>query len=496
MKPVGSTLYLAYSLASLQLILSNTPLLPLHNIRRHLANTLDIQETTMASSSASDSSTESGSSDARSESSSIVYDHEPFAQFQSKVLAFAQSQIWPHSDVKDNITVERLRGGTYNRIIGLTFTKSESETQDLKSSQSVEERVPETAAEYILRIPRFEAAQVDADVAALLFVKRLLATEHRSDIPDILVPEVIAFDETENNTLGNPFMVQERLRGVSLLNVYPQLEHEQQRRVAQDLGRAYRRMLAVSSTQAGRLVLPDDNKSLDAEIHVTRWDLCGFIFSKSERKPRTSAPYRDGRATESVLELLAWTFQEQKAYVRERLPKDTFRPAKFDQFCKMVSEMDAAGYFKDLDGYFALSHLDLEPRNILVDHESAPGRPVISGILDWDSAVLAPAFMSCTPPMWIWSWQEDEDEDKRMANEVPATNEQKELKAEFESAAGPLYIQCAYDPVYRLARRLVRFAIDGIWSTKDEREAEAMLEEWKKLHRQDAVKPTTADDKM
>lgn len=449
----------------------------------------------MTSSSASDSSTESGSSDARSKSSSIVYGHEPFTQFQTKVLAFAQSQIWPHSDVRNKITIERLRGGTYNRIIGLTFTKSESETQDLTSSQSIEERASETAAQYILRIPRFEAAQVDADVAALLFVKRLLATEHRSDIPDILVPEVIAFDETENNTLGDPFMVQERLRGVSLLNVYPQLEHEQQRRVAQDLGRAYRRMLAVSSTQAGRLVLPDDNKSLDAEVHVTHWDPCGFIF-ESERKPRTSASYRDGRASESVLELLERTFQEQKAYVRERLPKDTFRPARFDEFCKMVSEMDAAGYFKQLDGHFALSHLDLEPRNILVDHNAPPGSPIISGILDWDSAVLAPVFMSCTPPMWIWSWQEEEDEDERLANEVPATTEQQELKTEFEAAAGPLYIQCAYNPAYRLARRLVRFAIDGIRSTQDEQEAEAMLEEWKTLHQQDAVKLTTANDKM
>lgn len=154
----------------------------------------------------------------------------------------------------------------------------------------------------------------------------------------------------------------------------------------------------------------------------------------------------------------------------------------------MVFEMDAAGYFKQLDGHFALSHLDLEPRNILVDQDSPPGRPTISGILDWDSAVLAPVFMSCTPPMWIWSWQEDEDEDERMANEVPSTNEQKVLKKEFEAAAGPLYIQCAYNPVYRLARRLVRFAIDGIRSTRDEQEAEAMLEEWQKLHQQDPVK--------
>lgn len=493
MKPVGSTFYLALQLGLTAAYLFFTPRLSMPHRHKQLANTLNIEEITMTSSSGSDSSIESGSSDAQSESSSIVYGHEPFAQFQSKVLIFARSPFLPHLDVKDKITIERLRGGTYNRIIGLTFTKSQSETQDLTSTQPIEERACEPKSEYILRVPRFEAAQVDADVAALLFVKRLPAIDHGPDIPALRVPKVIAFDDTESNTLGDPFMVQERLHGQSLLDVYPQLGHDQQRRVAHDLGRAYRRMLAVSSTQAGRLVLPDDNKSLDAEIHVTPWDPCSSIFFKSERKPR---PYHDGRASESVLELLERTFQEHKACIRERLPKDTLRPARLDRFRKMGSEMDAAGYFKQLDGHFALSHLDLEPRNILVDQDSPPGRPIISGILDWDSAVLAPVFMSCTPPMWIWSWQEDEDEDERMANEVPAATEQKVLKAEFEAAAGPLYIQCAYNPVYRLARRLVRFAIDGIRSTRDEQEAEAMLEEWEKLHQQDVVKPTTANVKM
>lgn len=166
-----------------------------------------------------------------------------------------------------------------------------------------------------------------------------------------------------------------------------------------------------------------------------------------------------------------------------------------EQFCKTVSEMDAAGFFKGLDGYFTLSHLDLEPRNILIDPESPPDRQIISGILDWDDAVLAPAFMSCLPPMWIWAWQEDEHEDERLANEEPATLEQKELKTVFETAAGPQYVRCAYHPAYRLARRLVRFAIDGIRSNEDVKEAEAMVREWQSLLPQPAVKATAANDK-
>lgn len=441
------------------------------------------------------SSPESGLSEARSNSSSIIYRNERLAQFQSKVLGLARSRIWPHSDSKDKITVELLRGGGFNSITGLTFTRGQSQEQNLTSSQFRENSATETITEYILRTPRFESARVDDDTAVLLFVKRLSSIDHGLGIPEIPVPEVITFDETENNCLWSPFMVYKRLHGQPLIYVYPQLGHEQQRRVAHDLGCAYRRMLAVSSTQAGRLILPDDNKSLDAELHVTSWDQYASIFSKRERKPRPSAPYRSGRGSESVLELLTRTFEGQKAVVREKQPHDTIRPARIDQFCNMVSEMDSAGLFVEVDGHFALSHLDLEPRNILVDRDSPSDRRIISGILDWDSAILAPAFMSCTPPMWIWSWQEDDDEGKRMANDEPATSGQKELKAVFEAAAGPLYIQYAYHPAYRLARRLVRFAIYGIRSNGDDQAAKAMLEEWHRLLPQDAAIATAAKQK-
>lgn len=37
----------------------------------------------------------------------------------------------------------------------------------------------------------------------------------------------------------------------------------------------------------------------------------------------------------------------------------------------------------------------------------------------------------------------------------------------------------AYPSAYRLARRLVRFAADGIRSNEDFYEAEAMLKEWR-----------------
>jgi len=433
-------------------------------------------------------SSTSSSVNAPSVTSTTVWEHESFVDFQPKVLAFAKTLIWPQSDLNDEITVERLRGGGYNRIIGLRLERAQIQAGDekLKDGQCTETKSFLADVQYILRIPRAEWTQVDDDVAALLFVDRFANRASISGTPKIPVPKVITFDWTTNNCLESHFMVQHRLRGRPLLDVYPDLSHEQQRQVARELGQFFRRMISVSSTVPGKLVLPENNKSLDAEIHVTAWEdpELGRFLPKGQRKTRTSVPYRSGPATESVVDVLTRIFRDQK---EKAVPKDGWAALRFERFSTMASEMDDDGYFKEFDGRFTLSHLDLEPRNILADPESALGCPIITGILDWDSAILAPAFMSCSPPIWIWHWTGDEEADERVASEEPPTHDQRELKAEFETSAGTEYMQCAYHPAYRLARRLVRLAIYDEHDKEDIEQSDELLEEWEQLFRNNAA---------
>lgn len=154
-------------------------------------------------------------------------------------------------------------------------------------------------------------------------------------------------------------MVQTRLRGRPLLDIYPDLPHEQQRQVARELGQVFRRMIAVSSTQPGKLVLPDNDRSLEAEIHVTAWEdpELDRYLPKGPRNIRNSMPYRSGPATESVVDVIRRIFQDRKD---KALPKEGWAANRFEQFCNMASEMEGGGYFKSFDGHFTLSHLDLE----------------------------------------------------------------------------------------------------------------------------------------
>lgn len=149
-----------------------------------------------------------------------------------------------------------------------------------------------------------------------------------------------------------------------------------------------------------------------------------------------------------------------------------------DCLVSVALQMDRMGFLGD-DTY-CLCHLDLNhaPRNIMVDSQQDG---TTAAILDWDSAIFAPKFVSCTPPMWIWSWDDEEDEDEKKANDTPSTPERSELKHLFENAVGQGFLQYAYEPHYRLARKLFEFALHGIHSNEGMSEADELIREWSSL---------------
>lgn len=383
---------------------------------------------------------EGGFSDAESATSTVVYDQEPFESFCVRVQDLVKD-LWKESFV-DDINITRLTGGGYNRIIGIS-KKHPSEQKSV---------------EYILRVPRFDAAKLDRDVAILRFVRSL------GGIP---VPQVVAFDATANNKLEDRYMIQARLSGTDLLYASPVLDHSEKCVVAAELGHIIYQMFAHKSDVAGLIdVPPTTSNAVSNSFGIT----ISAFFEGGDSSNKESI------LTSSAYQMLENTFQARKAHCVELDPKDTLGPETMNQFIKMASELDADGWFEGI--HPSLCHLDFEPRNILVNVVRAESEPMVTGMLDWDSAVFAPSFMSCRPPLWIWAWADDEDEDKRTANDAPPTTEGQELKVIFEKAAGPAYLRYAYTPAYRLARQLVRFAIDGVGSNEHYYEAKSMLREW------------------
>ncbi|TAQ90605.1 hypothetical protein B7494_g1058 [Chlorociboria aeruginascens] len=182
-----------------------------------------------------------------------------------------------------------------------------------------------------------------------------------------------------------------------------------------------------------------------------------------------------------LLHMLRAILEHKRELAIAEGPNQSFRVSFFNSFIITASEMSALGVWDE--NYYCLCHLDLEPRNILAS-PPAPTQPqAITGILDWDRAIFGPSLMSCSPPMWLWAWNDEDDEDERLANDNPATPELRELKQLFEHAAGPTYRRFAYGAQYRLALKLMRFAIDGLQSNEDLTSAELLLAEWVEVQR-------------
>lgn len=102
----------------------------------------------------------------------------------------------------------------------------------------------------------------------------------------------------------------------------------------------------------------------------------------------------------------------------------------------------------------------------------------ITGILDCESALFAPSFMSTRVPAFAWSKCEDEKD----ALAELQDDELKEVKRAFEGVVGEEFLESAYRVELMLARRLWGVLIKGIACGDDVWMVEDVLKEFEKMH--------------
>ncbi|KAJ5107639.1 hypothetical protein N7456_004314 [Penicillium angulare] len=377
----------------------------------------------------------------RSSTSTISYGHEPFATFKKRVLQLCHTTLGT-SDAK--FTIERMRGGSFNRVIGISVVDGQKPLID----------------RYVLRIPRFDDANLANNIAPLKFLRE------RTIIP---TPDVIQFDTTTSNPLGSPYAIMTRLSGSSLWPSYPKLPYEMKVAIAKSLGNVYFELHSIRSVTSGKLTLsaPNSRETLAP----------GTVVIQPLDKLDTDivVPYQSGNASNTTFNTICAILEHQKELAISRGPSADYELHFFKRFSVIASEMNNLGMLEE-NGY-CLCHLDLEARNILVQQKT------ITGILDWDDALFAPLFMSCAPPMWLWAWDlnEDDVENEGLAGEIPSNSESRQLKELFEEAAGPTYLRYAYSPQYRLARTLFKYCIVPITTQQDFDAVALLRSEWAEL---------------
>ncbi|RSL86632.1 hypothetical protein CEP51_002686 [Fusarium floridanum] len=420
-------------------------------------------------------------------------DHEPFETFKDKVPKLCHLH-WPSYDPED-FRIERMKGGFSNRVIGIHVrekpaTASEEpevapepppaspvmNTEEEDMAPSKENSTPSEEnltlpkdslppGDYVLRIPRFQSANLGYD-------KRIL--DLASTYTKLGIPRVVAMDENPSTTnpIGQPYILQIRLPGQRLVDIWSELNQQQRLLVAEQVASFFLDVQKATNPTGG---LPDfESTEASAEVIATKdfkfvGDAEGF---KKPIEPQTPVEFLSAR-------LLRW---------HKKYSGPGFGDGTWLGLIEMVKSMQALnGTFGPDTPIYYFHHGDLFPRNIMVDTPDEK-TATVTGILDWDDAHFAPAVVAFAPPAWLWVegyWSADIEEyidEERIwafAQKTPEKDEAKELKDVFEKIVGVEFLQYAYSPDACEARKIWSSAKQRIGRSWVVDELSKMLATWR-----------------
>jgi aminoglycoside phosphotransferase (APT) family kinase protein len=404
--------------------------------------------------------------------STIEYTQEPYETFKDKCLEL-MFQTFKDRTAHD-IKIERMVGGGFNRVIGVTLHDPEK-PRDF-ASKDLEElfmkyfgapiEKPRSDEEYILRIPRFscDAVEIPYHVATLGFISGRL---------DCAVPAMIAHDVSEDNPLGSGYSLQRRLPGSSLFQLWETLTFEQKKNAVRGISRVTIDITNITHRCAG-IISPSNNTSdLKGTPKLETLPVPAItIDPEPSAKPKTSPAEPQTTKDFLIGQCERWREYEQVLY-------DESNDDIWDGFIQVINKIDELG-FLPIEDKFHFCHLDLQPRNVLVE---VNGDEVdITGLLDWDSAVFAPKFMAKRAPFWLWQNDEGEDNDEVDALRVPELEEDAEFKKVFEETVDAEFLRYAYSQEYIFARRIFHVLHHGISSNWELDAAHNIVDDFAKLY--------------
>ncbi|KAE9368667.1 hypothetical protein N431DRAFT_561037 [Stipitochalara longipes BDJ] len=427
-------------------------------------------------------------------SSTVEYEQEPFETYQYKA-----AQLCRNIGYGVPSKIERMKGGGYNRIIGLTF-------------ESGQQR------DYVLRIPREALDEVEIDkikdqVAVVLYL---------SQYDFLNIPVIAAFDTTVNNVLECQYVLQERIDGVAVQDVFYTLPLAEKLQITTAVAKTLLQLESVALERPGRLVGTGDlpNRSDVALTSTKEIKITGFA-----NDPVEDLPLMEKQPLVSLIVSLLEIRKQRNIDWDEMVER-------CERLQAITKEMEAAGLMSNTDDYCVPWHWDLSAANIMINHaittrgevlakinandeashqsdhdgntsmeeatgdkqQSSPessaagsvpmGKWVVSGVLDWDDVMSVPLVLARKPPFWLWI-----DEDAHGSVEegdrpgIDLTEDELLIKAHFDQTmaqGSPSYIDDAY---HRgpLLRALATFAIynfeQGIyWNRYD-----GFVKEWEEF---------------
>ncbi|KAF2431394.1 hypothetical protein EJ08DRAFT_678418 [Tothia fuscella] len=328
---------------------------------------------------ASDSDADDTSSHV-SQTSTLRYDHEPYEQIKTKFIALCQ-ELFP-GKLENDFIIERMEGGSFNRIVAITVQSSTAKPNKIqalleklrRASRRVINRIwpqqndPKAPVqeEYILRIPRHEDdVDFDDDCAYLRFADGLT---------QFSVPKIARLDKTADNGLGSPYVLQYRIPGRNLEDLCPELNQGQRLCIARECA-AFLTQITKHTYPFGGLIdatsVPEDRYPKDGSRRIVRAKQLAYT---------------------------AWPEDIKNASFAEEIPPVQYLRARCFSWIAWKKS-------RGID--------DVLPWEILADIVEEvvdPQMATITGIIDWDNLNITSKVDAFKSPAWLWMWDAYMDE--------------------------------------------------------------------------------------
>jgi len=416
-----------------------------------------------------------------SPTSTVEHGQEPFEIFSTRVMELCAAQF-----PRASFQVERLRGGTYNRITAITVTPLPPRAFTIPWIRSL---LPINEAHikayepkhYILRSARREPSSDDLDMMYDVATLKFARMKFRK-----YVPRVIHLDGHTCNPLSRTYTIQNRLPGQNFNRIWHELTINQKISAMHIVTRLMRRLQNIQEPKAGIIarlrVLLRSRGEVSPEI---------CVFRTSQRPVSAFAGPVD-RPAEAMTtrQFLLHQSRRWQGLEQDQMDRDEAIWDWFDIITKCLHHM---GFIPDSDRFY-FCHLDLYPRNILVDIKDDSSLSLI-GLLDWDAQFVhfCPKFVAYRAPFWLWV-PGGHEYNEMIAADEPKDAEYRRLKSLWEEAASDEWKRYAYEPEYMIARRMFALLRDGCHHDGDKEEARSIVSEWQKLHYDQRLATAYASD--
>jgi aminoglycoside phosphotransferase (APT) family kinase protein len=405
-----------------------------------------------------------------SETPTTEYEQEPYETYRHKASQLILD-LFPGYCAED-VQIERMAGGAYNRVIGVTLHKAKPEypwysVQGIRKmlQPCLTGRKPKRSSQpkqFILRIPRSPTQSMHHQVTTLAYLGHI-----KFPYP---VPKVVVCDSTAENSLGQAYMLQERLPGQLLSSLYEELNQAQRLSAIRAISSIILDLAKIKNRCPG--IISVRNTTYDLKHDMIRLE--PVLIPCSQR----TLPSNQLATPQTTKDFLLDIVTRQRAHAATiALPacKEIW-----ERVVSMIHTLHRLDFLPDTDA-FHLHHGDLHPRNILI-RITSPISVEVTGIIDWDLALFAPKIMSTRAPFFAWNGENGDEEEDGDALVEPDDEEMKGIKRAFEWAVGPEFLEQAYKPELVLMRRLWHILLRGLTNGGDIFLAEKIVGEFEGLH--------------